>query len=179
MMVFFKVPITFNVLFFIPIIITLMLFTFGCSCFVMHFGVYVEDLFNVINIVLRFLFYLTDIPYWVSVHLCRHVHAQPYVKTQRNDRQDNYDRNKAPQDAPVDMMWSVNGEELITIANKRLCKQASKETRELVRMICDEVVKVCPEFKDELVPMCVRNGGVCYEMFPCGGKNERCKDNQD
>ncbi len=121
---------------------------------------------------LRFLFYLTDIPYWVSVHLCRHIHAQPYVKTQRNDRQDSYDRNKAPQDAPVDMMWSVNGEELITIANKRLCRQASKETRDLVKTICDEVVKVCPEFKDELVPMCVRNGGVCYEMFPCGERKD-------
>ena len=119
---------------------------------------------------LRFLFYLRDIPYWVSVHLCRHVHAQPYVKTQRNDRQSGYDREKAPQDTPVDVLWSVNGEELITIANKRLCKQASKETRELVKMICDEVIKVCPEFEGELVPMCVRNGGVCYEMFPCGGK---------
>ncbi len=63
MMIFFKVPISFNVLFFIPIILTLMLFTFGCSCFVMHFGVYVEDLSNVINIVLRFLFYLTGIFY--------------------------------------------------------------------------------------------------------------------
>ena len=37
--------------------------------------------------------------------------------------------------------------------------------------ICDEVIKVCPEFKEELVPMCVRNGGVCYEMFPCGERN--------
>ena len=121
---------------------------------------------------LRFLFYLTDVPYWVSVHLCRHVHAQPYVKTQRNDRQTDYDRNSAPQNAPVDMMWSVNGEELITIANKRLCNLASKETRKLVQMICRAVTEVCPEFKEELVPMCVRNGGVCYEMFPCGEKKD-------
>lgn len=121
---------------------------------------------------LRFVFYLTDIPYWVSVHLCRHVHAQPYVKTQRNDRQSGYDRTKAPQDAPVDMMWSMNAEELITIANKRLCNLASKETRDLVRTICKEVVNLCPEFKDELVPMCVRNGGVCYEIFPCGERKD-------
>lgn len=121
--------------------------------------------------VLQFGFYLTDIPYWVSVHLCRHIHAQPFVRTQRNDRQDQYDRNKAPQDALVDMVWYMNAEELITIANKRLCNLASKETRKLVRMICREVIKVCPEFKNELVPMCVRNGGVCYEMFSCGGKD--------
>lgn len=117
---------------------------------------------------LRFLFYLRDIPYWVSVHLCRHVHAQPYVRTQRNDRQSGYDRNCAPQNAPVDMMWSMNAEELMIIANKRLCRQASQETRELVKMICNEVIKACPEFRDELVPMCVRNGGVCHEIFPCG-----------
>lgn len=117
---------------------------------------------------LKFVFYLTDIPYWVSVHLVRHVHAQPYVKSQRNDRQTEYDRETAPQNAPVNMMWSVNGEELITIANKRLCKQTAEKTRELVQMICDEVVKLCPEFDAELVPMCERNGA-CYEMFPCGG----------
>lgn len=117
---------------------------------------------------LKFVFFLSDIPYWVSVHLVRHVHAQPYVKSQRNDRQGDYDRTAAPQNAPVNMMWSMNAEELITIANKRLCMQASKETRELVEMMLDEVIKLCPEFTTELVPMCERNGGVCYEMFPCG-----------
>jgi hypothetical protein len=116
---------------------------------------------------LKFVFLITDLPYYVSVHLCRHIHAQPYVKTQRNDRQDAYDRTKAPQDAPVNMMWSIGGEELINIANKRLCMQASEETREVVQMMCDKVIEVCPEFKDELVPMCVRNGGVCYEIFSC------------
>lgn len=120
--------------------------------------------------VLQFCFYLTDVPYWVSVHLCRHIHAQPFVRTQRNDRQSDYDRNKAPQDSPVDMMWYMSAEELINIANKRLCRLASVETREVIRMICEKVIEVCPEFKDELVPMCVRNGGVCYEMFPCGGR---------
>lgn len=122
---------------------------------------------------LKFVFLLTDLPSWVSVHLCRHVHAQPYVKTQRNDRQSQYDRNTAPQNSPVSMMWSMNGEELITIANKRLCNLASKETREVVKMICDKVIEVCPEFKDELVPMCVRNGGVCYEMFSCRNSQEK------
>lgn len=122
---------------------------------------------------LRFVFLLRDIPYWVSVHLCRHVHAQPYVRTQRNDRQSDYDREKAPQDAPVDMMWSMNAEELMTIANKRLCGLASDKTREVVQMCCDKVLEVCPEFKGELVPMCVRNGGICHEMFPCGERRKR------
>ena len=110
-----------------------------------------------------------NIPYWIAMHWKTHI-WRSRTNTQRNDRQGDYDRTEAPQKAPVDMMWSVNGEELITIANKRLCNLASKETRELVQMICDKVIEVCPEFKEELVPMCVRNGGVCYEMFPCGEK---------
>ena len=116
---------------------------------------------------LRFSFDLIGIPSWVSVHLCRHIHAQPYVKSQRNDRQNDYDRNKAPQDTPVNMIWDMNAEELITIAHKRLCKQASAETREVMQMICKEVVKKCPEFKSLLVPNCVYRNGKCDEFFPC------------
>jgi thymidylate synthase ThyX len=114
--------------------------------------------------VLNFMFKL-ETPYWVSVHLCRHIHSQPFVRSQRNDRQSDYDRNKAPQDAPVTMLWYMNAEELMVIANKRLCKQASEETRQVVRMMCKEVLKVCPEFEGLLVPMC--RYGKCHEMFPC------------
>lgn len=115
---------------------------------------------------LQFAFEL-ELPYFVSVHLCRHIHAQPFVRSQRNDRQSDYDRNKAPQDAPVKMIWYMNAEELMTIANKRLCNQASPETREIVQMMCGEVLKVCPEFDGLLVPMCVYNGGKCHEFFSC------------
>lgn len=115
---------------------------------------------------LKYIFEL-EVPYWVSVHLCRHIHAQPYVQSQRNDRQNNYDRKKAPQDTMVKMLWSMNAEELMTVANKRLCGKASAETREVVQMICDEVLKSCPEFEGLLVPMCQYHGGVCHEMFPC------------
>ncbi|MBQ1281646.1 MAG: ABC transporter permease [Oscillospiraceae bacterium] len=63
MMIVFRVPITWNVLYFIPIILILALFSFGCACILMHYGVYVEDLSNVVTIVLRFVFYLTGIFY--------------------------------------------------------------------------------------------------------------------
>lgn len=121
---------------------------------------------------LRFSF-LIECPSWVSVHLCRHVHAQPYVKSQRNDRQSDYDRNKAPQDSPVVMIYDVNAEELMMIANKRLCNQASEETQELVGMMCMEVLKACPEFTPFLVPMCEYHYGVCHEMVPCGNYPKR------
>lgn len=115
---------------------------------------------------LQFAFEL-ELPYWVSVHLVRHIHAQPFVKSQRNDRQSDYDRTKAPQDETVKMIWYMNAEELMTIANKRLCQQASKETREVVKAMCDEVLSACPEFDGLLTPMCQYHGGKCHEMFPC------------
>jgi thymidylate synthase ThyX len=117
---------------------------------------------------LRFAFLIEELPYWVSVHLCRHIHAQPYVRSQRNDRQAEYDRNAARQDAPVTMIWDMTGEELLIVANKRLCSQAIKETRDVVQKMCDLVAEKCPEFKRHLVPMCEYHGGICHEMKPCG-----------
>lgn len=116
---------------------------------------------------LHFSFFLENIPSWVATHLCRHIHAQPYVKSQRNDRQKDYDRNKAPQDAPVNMIWDMNAEELMTIAHKRLCNQASLETRKVVREMCKLVLDKYPEFEGLLVPLCEYRNGKCTEMFPC------------
>lgn len=115
---------------------------------------------------LHFAFYI-ECPYWLSVHLVRHKHAEPYVKTQRNDRQSDYDRNKAPQDQTVCMIWDMNAEELMIVANKRLCGQAAEETQSVVKKACALVIESCPEFKNLLVPMCVYHGGVCHEMEPC------------
>ena len=55
------VPLTLDILYVIPILITLVTVVFGISCFLLHYGVFVEDLSNVLNIALRFLFYLTGI----------------------------------------------------------------------------------------------------------------------
>ena len=63
MMIVFQVQISWNVLFFIPILLTLGMFAFGCACFLLHYGVYVEDLANVVNLVMRFVFYLTGVFY--------------------------------------------------------------------------------------------------------------------
>lgn len=116
---------------------------------------------------LQFSFYLKDIPSWVSVHLVRHVHAQPYVKSQRNDRQSDYDREIAPQNTPVDMIWDVNGEELLTICNKRLCGKASEKTRMVVELMRDLVAESNPEFVPFMVPNCQWLKR-CPEFEPCG-----------
>lgn len=116
---------------------------------------------------LRFSFLLENIPSYVATHLVRHVHAQPYVKSQRNDRQKDYDRTKAPQDAPVNMIWDMNAEELMTVFNKRLCGTADPTTRKVVGMMKDAVIKRDSIYTDFAVPMC-EHLGRCPEMFPCG-----------
>lgn len=109
-----------------------------------------------------------ELPYNVSVHYVRHkVGIEHYVQTQRNDRQDEYDRDQAPQSAPVSHIIDVNAEALITIMNKRLCKQADATTRYYAKLIRDEVLKVNPEFEDELVPPCAFMKS-CPEFKPCG-----------
>ncbi len=68
-MIFYKVPITINILYMIPLVITTIVFTFGVSSIIMHFGVFVEDLVNLINIFLKLVFYMTGIFYDISSKL--------------------------------------------------------------------------------------------------------------
>lgn len=110
-----------------------------------------------------------QIPYFVSVHFVRHhIGVNHYVQTQRNDRQDNYDRTKAPQDTIVSHVMSINAQELIFMSHKRLCSQASVETRAVMKEICRQVEELCPEFIGLLVPECVYRNGKCTEFYPCG-----------
>ena len=116
-----------------------------------------------------FSFFIEDVPYCISVHLVRHHEGfQPYVRSQRNDRQSEYDRNAARQDAPVNMILDINAEAMMTIANKRLCAKADPTTRALVQAMCEAVIAKNPEFAPYLVPNCEYHGKVCYEMLPCG-----------
>ena len=71
LMLVYRVPISLTILYFFPILLILGLFTFGCATHLMHYGVYVEDLSNVVAIVLRFLFYLTGIFYNVEKKIPR------------------------------------------------------------------------------------------------------------
>ena len=69
MMIFFQVPLTWNVLFAIPLMLTYMLLIFGFGTILLHFGVFIEDLWNVTNIALRLVFYITGIFYDVYKRL--------------------------------------------------------------------------------------------------------------
>jgi hypothetical protein len=119
---------------------------------------------------LNFLIEFKNLPSWVSVHLVRHVHATPFVSTQRNDRgnrEEGYDRRKAPQDTPVSMMWYVNAEELITIGHKRMCLLASNETRNVITRMLNMIEEEYPEYDGLFEPLCSYRNGKCDEFNPC------------
>lgn len=108
-----------------------------------------------------------EIPYWVSVHFVRHhIGVNHYVQTQRTDRTGT-NRGRKAQNAKVSHIMSINAQELIHMAHKRLCKQASPETREVMQMIVNEIIKEAPYLKSVLVPLCVYRNGKCTEMFRC------------
>ena len=69
MMLFFKVPYTAYMLQFIPVMLVLFVLTFGISTILMHFGVFVEDLSNIMNIVLKLTFYLSGIFYSIGTRV--------------------------------------------------------------------------------------------------------------
>jgi hypothetical protein len=107
-----------------------------------------------------------DIPYWVAMHWKTHK-WESRTNTQRNDRQQVYDRGKAPQDAPVTFIGEPNIQNLIDTWRKRLCYQASPETREHAEDFKTELHNREPEIADVLVPNCVYRCG-CPEATGCG-----------
>jgi hypothetical protein len=109
-----------------------------------------------------------EIPYYISVHFRTHKFGvEHFVQSQRNDRQDNYDRRKAPQDSPVSHIMYIDAPELMYIARKRLCGKADVDTQKVMRAIVREVLKTNPEFADVLVPNC-QYLHECPEFQSCG-----------
>jgi ABC-type polysaccharide/polyol phosphate export permease len=72
MMVLSGVGVSWNIFAAVPIMIVLILFTFGVSVNIMHYGVFVEDLSNVINILFKLLFYMTGIFYNIDTRIGKH-----------------------------------------------------------------------------------------------------------
>lgn len=66
MMAAYQVPVDWHLLFVIPLFLSLFLLTFGVSTILLHFGVYVEDLANVVAVVLQLCFYMTGIFYSIE-----------------------------------------------------------------------------------------------------------------
>ena len=111
-----------------------------------------------------------NIKYWVAMHWKTHI-WRSRTNTQRNDRQDHYDRNKAPQDSLVEFIGDPNAQHLIDTWRKRLCRMASKETREYAEDLKVVLRTVEPEISDVLVPNCIYRCG-CPEEWGCHWYNK-------
>ena len=112
-----------------------------------------------------------DIPYYVSVHLVRHVHAQPFVSTSRPD----IDGKQLPREEQkksdlVNMRLFVNAQEIIHISRVRLCNKAEFTTRNIWREVINELRKIEPELANACVPTCFYRG-FCPEIKSCGLAN--------
>lgn len=109
-----------------------------------------------------------DIPNYVSVHLVRHIHAQPFVSTSRPD----IDGKQIPREEqkkidPVNMRLFLNAQEIINISKVRLCSKAESKTREIWRQVVEELRKIEPELANACVPSCFYRGH-CPEIKSCG-----------
>ena len=119
-------------------------------------------------------------PYAIRRKLCVHSvcfvrhksGVEHFVQSQRNDRQDKFDRYAEPQGHEVSHIMIVNAQELMFMARKRLCGMASKNAQKIMRMIRDEVLKTNPEFEDVLVPNCEYLHS-CPEFKSCGRWKEK------
>ena len=85
---------------------------------------------------------------------------------QRSDRTGT-PRDKLPQDAPVNFTGEMNAQAAIDTMRKRLCHQASAETRAYAEDFKEALRETEPELSDVLVPNCVYRCG-CPEMQTCG-----------
>lgn len=108
----------------------------------------------------------SNIPYWVAMHFKTHI-WRSRTNTQRNDRQQSYDRNKASQDTPVDFIGNMNAQHCIDTARKRLCHMAAPETRSYMIDLKKALHSVEPEISDAMVPNCIYRCG-CPEANGCG-----------
>lgn len=107
-----------------------------------------------------------DLKYWVSTHFVRHKFGiEHWVRTQRTDRTGE-NRNHIEQGATVEHEAEANAQSIINISRKRLCTQASPETRQAWQEFLTSIEDKEPELVKVCVPDCVYRGW-CYEYISC------------
>lgn len=79
MMIIYKIPVTLKALWLVPIMLTLFLITFGVNCIMAHLGVFVEDLKNAINILLRVVMYMSGVFYEIIPRNGKSKLSEPFI----------------------------------------------------------------------------------------------------
>ena len=105
-----------------------------------------------------------NIPFYVMGHFVRHhVGCTPYVATSREDRTD-IPREERKQTDNVSMQMDANIQALIDMAEKRLCTQSDKVTKEYMEALKDEIAKYDETIGWALAPSGIYKCG-CPEKF--------------
>jgi hypothetical protein len=108
-----------------------------------------------------------DLKSWVSVHFVRHKFGiEHWVSTQRSDRT-GINRDNQPQGTLVNHECEANAQSMINISRKRLCFQASPETRQAWEEVKEKTKEIEPELAKCMVKDCIYRG-YCYEYKSCG-----------
>lgn len=116
---------------------------------------------------IKFSWRWRGLKYWVSVHFVRHwLGILHWVTTQRTDRT-GVDRDNSQQDTPINHECEANAQALINISRRRLCGQASSETRGAWLEVKEMVAEVDPVLASVMVPECIYRG-FCPEFTSCG-----------
>jgi hypothetical protein len=112
----------------------------------------------------------TNLFYWVQNHFVRHKFGvEWWCTTQRDDRtKDEISRNDKPQSSFVELEGDADAQALINISRRRLCAQASPETREAWIEVKDEVTEKDPILGSVMVKECIYRG-FCPESLGNGG----------
>ena len=113
---------------------------------------------------------------FVSVHFTRHkIGIEHWVRSQRTDRT-GIDRNDLKQSELIEHECEADAQAIINISRKRLCNQASKETREAWLKFLNSFRVQENELYNACVPECCYRG-FCPELKSCGYyKTEEYKD---
>lgn len=121
---------------------------------------------------LEYDFTWEDIRMWVSTHIVRHHEGcEKFVHTQRTDRNEALkalNRDDLLQGLVNDMDMTCNAQAFINISRKRLCKCASKETREAWELVIEYLKTIDPVLASKCVPECLYRG-FCPEFDRCCG----------
>lgn len=112
----------------------------------------------------------SDLLRWVSDHFVRHKFGiEHFVSTQRTDRT-GINRDELKQSEPVSHQCDADAQSMINISRRRLCNQASPETREAWKATLEELRPKDPVLVSVCVPECIYRG-FCPEFEPCGYVN--------
>ena len=108
----------------------------------------------------------TNLKSWVSVHLVRHKFGiEHWVRSQRTDRT-GIDREQLTQSELIEHEIQANAQAIINISRKRLCFQASPETRDSWIAFLNSFKDSEPELNHACQPDCIYRG-YCYEYKSC------------